>query len=65
MLIVKACMYCTSHTYVYEVNLNNSKVDLVVKAARVMKNTFTWGISGMYTLSIPEVSMSVPNFYRK
>ena len=65
MLIVNACMYCTVHTYVYEVNLNNSKVDLVEKAARVIKNTYTWGISGMYTLSIPEVSMSVPTFYRK
>ena len=42
MLIVNACMYCTLHTYVYEVNLNNSKVDLVVKAARVIKNTYIY-----------------------
>ena len=35
------------------------KVDLVVKAARVIKKPYTWGISGMYTLSAPEVSMPV------
>ena len=37
-----ACTVLHTHTYIYEVNLNNSKVDLVVKAARVIKNTYIY-----------------------